>query len=122
MIKKLLLTLLVAAIVILIYRVKSQRSGAKRTNKQHNELPEGKLSVQLVAYIIVGFIVLFSSVFFVLNWMDNQSLITVRVINGQDSVTEYQIKKNALKGRTFNTTDGRIVELGDNDRLEILPQ
>ena len=77
---------------------------------------------QLAAYIIIGFMLLFSAIFFTLNWLDDNSMVTIRVINAENHVTEYQIKKNELNGRSFKTLDGRSIELGDNERLEILPQ
>ncbi len=118
MLKKILFTILVAAVVLLFYKIKNS---APQTQPPKHELPEGRLSTQLMAYIIVGFLLLFSGIYFALNWLDDRSLITVKVISGENSVSEYQIKKNTLKGRKFTTIDGRIIELGENDRLEILP-
>ena len=117
MIKKILFTIIVAAVVILFYKIKRQQPEKKDTTQK---LPEGKFSTQLIAYIVVGFMLLFSGVFFTLNWLDDNSTIQVKVITGNSS-TEYQVKKNRLKGRTFTTVDGRQIELGDNERLEILP-
>ena len=117
MIKKILFTVIVAAAVFLFYKIKR-----KQPNEQPDtpETPGGKLSTQLIAYIVVGFMLLFSAIFFTLNWLDDNSLIQVRVVT-DNNTTEYQIKKNTLKDRTFTTADGRIIELGDNERLEVLP-
>ena len=120
MIKKILFTILVAGVVLLFYKIKNS-APTPQTNKPKHELPEGKLSTQLMAYIIVGFMLLFSGIYFTLNWLDDRSLITVKVYSGENSVSEYQIKKNDIKGRKFTTVDGRIIELGENERLEILP-
>ena len=119
MIKKILFTILVAGAVLLFYKVKNAPPKAQQPK---HEAPEGKLSTQLMAYIIVGFMLLFSGIYFTLNWLDDRSLITVKVISGENSVSEYQIKKSDIKGRKFTTVDGRIIELGENERLEILPQ
>ena len=118
MIKKILFTIIVAAAVFLFYKIKRQQPQKKPTTE---ELPEGRLSTQLIAYIVVGFMLLFSAIFFTLNWLDDNSLIEVRVVTGE-TTTQYQIKKNSLKDRTFTTADGRIIELGDNERLEVLPE
>lgn len=118
MIKKILFTIIVAAAVFLFYKIKRQQP-IKQTNIP--EAPEGKLSTQLIAYIVVGFMLVFSAVFFTLNWLDDNSIIDVRVVTN-NKTTEYQIKKNTLKDRTFTTVDGRVIELGDNERLEVLPE
>ena len=119
MIKKILFTVLVAVGVFFFYKLKNREPEHTDKNPTH---AEGKFSTQLVAYVIVGFMLLFSAIFFTLNWLDDNSMITVRVVNSQNNTTEYQIKKNELKGRSFKTVDGRIIELGENERLEILPQ
>ena len=118
MIKKILFTFIVAMAVFLFYKLKRQRP---KEHANTSELPEGILSTQLIAYIVVGFMLLFSAVFFTLNWLDDNSIIQVRVVM-DNNATEYQVRKNTLKGRTFTTVDGRIIELGDNERLEVLPQ
>ena len=120
MIKKILFTHFVAGVVFLFYKLKN--SPPPTDQKAKHEVPPGKLSTQLMAYIIVGFMLLFSGIYFALNWLDDRSLITVRVTTAENIVTEYQVKKSALKNRKFTTADGRIIELGDNERLEILPQ
>ncbi len=119
MIKKILFTLFVAGVVFLFYKLKN---APPKPQEPKHEAPQGKLSTQLMAYIIVGFMLLFSAIYFALNWLDDRSLLTVRVTSAENIVTEYQVKKNALKDRKFTTADGRIIELGDNERLEILPQ
>jgi len=118
MIKKILFTILVAAVVLLFYKIKNS---TPQTQKPKHSVPEGKLSTQLMGYIIVGFMLLFSGVYFGLNWLDDRSLITVKVINSSNNISEYQIRKDAIKGRKFTTSDGRVIELGENERLEILP-
>lgn len=118
MIKKILFTIIVAGVVFLFYKIKRQQP-VKQTSAP--EPPEGKLSTQLIAYVVVGFMLLFSAAFFTLNWLDDNSIIEVRVVT-DNNTSEYQIKKNTLKDRTFTTVDGRIIELGDNERLEVLPE
>lgn len=118
MIKKLIFTILVAVLVFAGYKIKNRP--AVVAGDDSDEAPQASWSVQLLSYIIVGFIVLFSSVFFLLNWIDNRTLVTIRVINPQQNATEYTIRKNALKGRRFTTIDNLQVELGADDRLEII--
>lgn len=118
MIKKILFTLIIAIAVFLFYKLKRRQPDIR--SDAHTP-PEGKLSTQLIAYIVVGFMLLFSAVFFTLNWLDDKSSIQVRVTADSD-VTVYEVVKSTLKGRKFTTVDGRAIELGDNDRLEVLPQ
>ena len=121
MIKKILFTAIVAAAVFLFYKIKRQQPEEKVDTTDTTHAAGGKLSTQLIAYIVVGFMLLFSAIFFTLNWLDDNSIIQVRVVV-DNTTTEYQVKKNTLKDRTFTTVDGRIIELGENERLEVLPQ
>ena len=107
--------------VFLFYKVKRHQPDKREKREISNQLPEGKLSTQLIAYIVVGFMLLFSAIFSTLNWLDDNSTIQIRIVT-DNNATEYQVRKNTLKGRTFTTVDGRIIELGDNERLEVLPE
>ncbi|MFT6915538.1 MAG: hypothetical protein ACJAWL_001847 [Motiliproteus sp.] len=76
--------------------------------------------VRLLALGLCVFSLLASAAFMGLNWLDNQTLLKVRVtstLNGESA--DYRVYKGDLEGRSFITTFGQRVIIADNERMEI---
>ena len=121
MLRQILFTILVIIAVITFYKIKNRVSDgiANHNSAVDAEQPEGKLTTKVMAYIVLIFLALFSSIFFVLNWVESNQVIAVRVINGQNQITHYEVHSKQLKQRSFITTQGLEVTLSESDRIEI---
>lgn len=127
MLRKILLTLLVIAAVVIFYRIKNQMKKGKQEDnpsevKGKQAEADNKLNPMIMAYGIVGFIIVFSSLVWALNLFDNNEIINVRVINANQQVTTYQVRRKDFKDRKFITVENRHVQLSDNDRIEVIKE
>lgn len=74
-----------------------------------------------VLYSFAGIIALTSCAFFIYKWQLDNTVVSIRVISGSvDNTTTYKALQKDIKGRTFTTLDGRLVTLGESDRIELL--
>lgn len=127
MITKILFTAAVIAIVYLLARTRSRRSGALQRPRVRT-LPRSAPSAPAVpgerlprylAYALLGIMLAGSTVFIFMEWRDQYRVVTVRVINTNNgnSVT-YQARRGDVKDRSLETIDGRRVVLAAVERLE----
>lgn len=64
--------------------------------------------------------VLASAIYLGSSWMDDRTLLQVRVVNTQNGVaTDYQAYKGDVEGRAFITIFGQRVSIADTERMEI---
>lgn len=64
--------------------------------------------------------VLASAIYLGSSWMDDRTLLQVRVVNTQSgTVTDYQAYKGDVEGRAFITIFGQRVSIADTERMEI---
>ena len=74
----------------------------------------------MMAYATVITMLVGSGVYFYFQWKDAYQVVSVRIIDtrsGKEVV--YQAYKGDVDGRSFQTTDGRIVTLAEVERLEL---
>lgn len=115
MLSKILLTIVVIATVILVYRTK-----AASRQRQPSEAPaQGSLSVRAVAIAIIFVLIAVSSAVFFFKYQSDNRIITIRVISEDGASTVYQARQKAIKGRHFRTLDNRDITLGESDRIEM---
>ena len=121
MLWKILLTALVIAGAVLTLRMRNRPAEPVR---RLGSVPRVRSSsFGLVRMLAAGFVVLMllgAGFYLFQQWRDNYRIVDVRVIDsrtGNDSV--YQAYKGDVEGRTFVTTDGRIVSLAETERLEL---
>lgn len=125
MLLKLLLTAVVIAGALLTLRMRNQRHlrhlgspapvlNAPSTSRQRRRLPQ-LLAVGAAVLMLTG-----AGLYLYHQWRDAYQVVTVRVIDTRsDRVISYQAYKGDIDGRTFITTDGRVVSLAEVERLEI---
>jgi hypothetical protein len=124
---KLLLTALVIAGALLTLRLRNQR------NMRHYRSPAPVLDApvdarrqgrrRITQLLAAGAVVLMlagAGLYLYHQWSDAYQVVSVRVIDTRSArVTAYQAYKGDIDGRTFVTTDGRVVTLAEVERLEI---
>lgn len=121
MLTKILFTALVIIVVMLVFRTQSQRRAKAPAPRPAAKQPASRVTPQLIAYLFVGIIAGLSGLFYYLHWLDEHRIVTIRVISGAGGEqTTYQAYRKSIEGRNFETLDGRVVNLGDADRIELL--
>ena len=120
MFSKILITALIIFLAYLILRGRGRRVAAVRAQAV-GEPPV--VSPRLVAYVFLGVAVVTGAAVYWLEWSDDRQVINIRVINSRtgEAVT-YQAHKGKIRGRRFETVDGREVTIADVDRVEMLEE
>jgi hypothetical protein len=119
MLTKVFFTLAVIIVVALVFRTK-QAAQTAPAPKQSSD--QGSLSTRIVAYFILGALVVISITVFVVDYRSDNQIIDIRVIAEDGIGTMYQARQKSIKGRRFVTLDGKQVTLGESDRIEIQKQ
>lgn len=119
MIRKILFTLAVIAIVYFVYRFKRGHVKASKPSSDE-QADSGHVPTALFAYLLIGFMVVASTLFFGLSFLEQRESIQLRIISPDNRATIYQVKRKDIDDRSFTTSDGRVVRLGLNDRMEII--
>ncbi|MFT5721488.1 MAG: hypothetical protein ACI9W6_001804 [Motiliproteus sp.] len=122
MLTKILVTALVIIGCFLFLRFKHNHPAQRlRVIEVEPESPALYRSpVRMLALGLCVFSLLASAAFVGWNWLDNQTLLQVRVtsaLSGESAT--YQVYKGDIEGRSFITTYGQQVIIADNERMEI---
>ncbi len=127
MITKILFTAAVIAIVYLLARTRTRRSGALQRHEaliaprsaRPAPATSGERIPRYLAYALLGTMLAGSAAFIFMDWRDQYRVVIVRVINTNNgnSVT-YQARRGDVKDRSLETIDGRRVVLASVERLE----
>lgn len=121
MLKQVLITLLVAAIVIVVARIQRSRRVAREQRPLQDAAVETwyRSPTAIVGFIFAALVILSTTaVTGYRYWVANQ-IVQVEVIDpGSGARTVYQVKRKDLGEREFRTVDGRRVSLGAGDRVE----
>ncbi|MEH6824354.1 MAG: hypothetical protein V7629_10640 [Motiliproteus sp.] len=124
MLTKILVTALVIFGCYLFIRFKRNRPTAslRVIEVAAERLPASRSPVRMLALGLCVLSLLASALFMGSRWLDNRTLMQVRVISAvTGEVVEYQAYKGDLEGRSFITLYGRQVSIADNERMEITP-
>lgn len=122
MIREVLITLLVAAIVIVVARVKRAREAARERGPAESRAEDQEWyqsSTAIVGFIFAGIVILSTAGVTWLRYKHANEVVRVEVVepaSGERSV--YQVRRRDLGDREFRTVDGRRVSLGSGDRVE----
>lgn len=120
MLTKLLFTIITIVIVLLVYSARFRQSARKAYQERAVSSKPNKMT-RWVLYSFAGIIALTSCAFFIYKWQLDNTVVSIRVISGSvDNTTTYKALQKDIKGRTFTTLDGRLVTLGESDRIELL--
>ncbi len=118
MLTKILFTLIVIAVVVLVFHSKS-RSAVRESSQALAFKAAQSRTNRIAAYCVIGVLVVGSTGYFFYNWQIQNEVVTIRVVSAQnDEPVSYQAYRKDIKGRTFTTIDGTAVTLGSSDRVE----
>ena len=120
MLTKILFTVIVIVIVLLVYQARF-----KPVARTVQKIKPGDSTFvkppKWVIYTVVCVLASASGVVYFFKWQADNSIITIHVVSvEQEDPAIYKALQKNIKGRTFTTLDGRLVTLGDSDRIEIL--
>jgi hypothetical protein len=74
----------------------------------------------LVAVLLVVLTLGVSAAVYYYHWQDARTLYTVQVTNSHSGAVQfYYVYRDDIKGRSFRTTDGRLISLSDAERMEV---
>ena len=77
--------------------------------------------VKWVAGVLIALSACSAISFFIYDRMDNQRLLTVKIINPYSGeVMTYQVHKGDLKERSFETTQRQIIRVSNRERIEVI--
>lgn len=116
MLSKILLTLTVIIAVVFYIKQKNRRQQKPEHEIEHDS---DSLSPRTLAYILIGILVATAIALFGYKWHQDNQLLVLTITNDNGQSTQYNIKKKDMHGRSFTTLDGREVNLGAADRIEI---
>ena len=118
MVKQLVITLLVAAIVVVIARMKRNRKSrpAPEAGSNGRRSPS---TTEWFGYSLAAVMIVTAAVITWVGYKERNEIIDVVVIDARTGErTIYEVRRKALGDREFRTVDGRIVSLGASDRME----
>ena len=118
---KLFLTALVIAGAVIAIRIR-KRPPARRAPalSRPADPSSGATLPRMMAYATVVTLLAGSGAYFYFQWRDAYQVVSVRIIDtrsGREVV--YEAYKGDVEGRSFKTTDGRVVTLAEVERLEL---
>jgi hypothetical protein len=117
MITKILLTILVIAGALLVVR-KRQPQPSPRQRSAADGTPNRR-----PLYLALSFAALTAAVSglaYYWHWQDAHQVFIVRVVNTQSNSEQlFQVYRDGVKGRSFQTTDGLMITLSANERMEV---
>lgn len=121
MAKQLLITLLVAAIVVFVARMKRARSVSSAESAEAPAPRQSPSTTALVGYALAAVMIITAGVLTWMGYQERNEILEVVVVdtrNGDRVV--YNVRRKALGEREFRTIDGRLISLGSSDRMELI--
>src|SRR6056297_317631 len=121
MAKQLLITLAVAAIVVLIARMKRARTEARSAPRPSPDAigSSSRTTSMIVGYSLAAIMILTTAGISWMRYQEANTIVSVEVLDTRSGQrTVYQVRRKELGEREFRTVDGRVVSLGASDRME----
>ncbi len=120
MFTKILITVaVIIAALILLRRKAEARPGVRRAAAAPKVKPP--LHLRLLPYAVVIALLAVGSLLYWLDWREAHRLYTVRVTDTRSGeVRSYPVYRDAVRGRSFETVDGRTITLADVERMELV--
>ena len=119
MLTKILITLLVIVGAALTLRGRMERR--RGAGGSRPAAPKPPLHLRLLPYGLVLAALAVGALFYWMEWREEHRLFTVRVTDTRSGeVRNYPVYRHQVKGRSFETVDGRVVQLADVERMELI--
>ena len=120
MLTKILLTLAVIVGAALVLRGRMEKRPGVKSGRAA-PAPKPPLHLRLLPYGLVLAALVIGALFYWMEWKEEHRLFTVRVIDTRSGeVRNYPVYRHQVKGRSFETVDGRVVQLADVERMELV--
>jgi len=123
MFMKLLLMALVIAGAVLAIRMRQPPQQAAHVPDPRPPGPHSRQRfwmAKLAAVAVVVLMILGSGLFLFQQWRDANEIVVVHVIDtGSGRSVTYEVYQGDVEGRSFRTTDGRVVTLAEVERMEL---
>lgn len=118
--KEILLIILVSLAAIVYTRYQGSKPAARSRPMVDVPARPSRLPM-LVAGGLVLITLVISGVMYYLHWQDAHRIYTVQVINTHtNELRHYQVYRDGIDGRSFRTTDGRLISLSSTERMEVV--
>lgn len=122
MLTKVLFTAVVIIVVLLVYQSRF-RPVSRAVNKIKDTDSSPFKPSKWVVYTVAGILAVATGVVYFFKWQYDNTVVSIRVVSSQqEAPVVYKARQKNIKGRTFTTLDGRVVRLGDADRIELLAE
>lgn len=121
MLKQLIVTLVVAAIVVVLARMKRGRAQARASGTRPEAASDSSSpsATMLVGYSLAAIMILATAGVTWMRYQEANEIVRVEVVDTRSGDrTVYQVRRKQLGEREFRTVDGRVVSLGASDRME----
>ena len=118
---KILLTALVIAGAVLVIR-RRQRQAELMVVSQRSTSNSGKRisAIHLAVFVVLTIMIAGSAFYFLNQWWDANRIVIVKVIDTTTGRSvEFEAYNGDIEGRSFRTTDGRMITLAAVERLEV---
>ncbi len=121
---KLIITAAVILGAYLVIRARMKRdSGPGPTDEECSPPILSAAALRNLAYGLLALMLVGSTLYFFTGWSSSRELVRVQVINANTgTITDYQARRGDVKGRSFQTVDGRQVTLADVERMVLFKQ
>ncbi len=121
MAKQLLVTLLVAAVVVFIARMKRTRQVSQAESAADSKQPHSTSTTALVGYALAAVMIVTAGALTWLGYQERNEILEVVVVDTRSGErVVYSVRRKALGEREFRTIDGRLISLGSADRMELI--
>ncbi|MCB1859762.1 MAG: antitermination protein NusG [Gammaproteobacteria bacterium] len=121
MFMKILLTVLVIIGAVLV--VRSRKHSILASSPERNSQPAASFTpsvARVTAYSVLLVMVSASGYFVYRQWQESGTIVTVHVVDvGTGNEVTYQAFQGDVGARSFKTTDGRVVNLAEVERMEL---
>ena len=116
-----ILLVLIGAIVYTRYKAgQTRQMPAQAPGRSPGQPARPSRMPMLVAALLVVLTLGISAAIYYYHWQDAHSLYTVQVTNSHSGTVQiYHVYRDDIKGRSFRTTDGRLISLSDAERMEV---
>jgi ABC-type Fe3+ transport system permease subunit len=122
MITKILFTLLImiAAVLYIRHTQGQGRQQRQREVERQAQQAADRRHAWRVAIALVSLTLVSSAGLFYSHWMEQHRLFSVKLTNSHSGAVEsYRAYQRDIDGRSFRTTDGRLINLSDSERMEV---
>jgi hypothetical protein len=78
---------------------------------------------RMIPYLLIAVVLIIAATTVWWEWQDRHRVYTLRVVDTRTGdVENYPVYRDGVRGRGFTTIDGRVIQLADIERMELVEQ